>query len=469
MPTRRSLVPLLALLAAACEGGGSFAYYDVRIVDPSGAFPVDDGTITVTVTQDGQALECDDGPCTAAIRDGAFMGLELPLPSFDAMTEIAVEMSDGTERWIGATPPFQLHGEGIDFTATARVVVARPSSCEVLTLDGFSSRDRPMLDPPRANAAAVVRRNLVLLAGGEKTDGSADDHVTRFDQLLIDTDPLPTWNEPEDIGAARGLTISEDVSLVIGDRGSFVFKRDPNGPPRADSLALHEGAGFASAVVPLPVGGAVIGGQATRGISWISAYGAADRSRRLAIERTAPVAARLGEGILVVGGHREGEPAAEWLTISGDGEPRDIPSLPAASGGVLFPSPDGAAALWIGYEQAGVTSADTFVIRCAERECTAEPGPITWDRARSDFASVITAAGTLWLIGGEASAADDPSPVDIVRWVGGVPQIEAGPDLPANNRGAVAFEHAAGIVTIAGGRDIAGQLVMCFPSELESR
>lgn len=470
MLTRTSLASLLVLLAAACEEGGNLAYYDVEIVDATGDFPVDDGTITVTVRHDGELLECDDGPCTADIRDGEFTEpLELPLASFEGMTEIEVDLRDATDQqWIGATPRFQPFGELIDVTASVRVVVGQPSTCHPLTLEGFVTGDPPALDPPRANAAAVVRRNLVYLAGGVEIDGAADDHVTTFDQLLFHTDPLQTWNDPEAIGAARGLSISEDVSVVVGDEGSFVFERDPNGPPRAERLELHEGAGFASAVVPLPTGGAVIGGQATRGISWISAQGAVDRGHELAVARTAPAAAPLEDGILVVGGHEEGEAAAEWLSISGHGVARDVPMLPVASGGVLFPSPDGAAALWIGYVEGGATSADTFVIRCDEEACTAEEGP-TWDRARADFAPVITAGGTLWLIGGEPAPLESVSRVDQVRWEGGMPNIEPLPDLATAKSGAVAFEHAAGVVTVAGGRDMVGQLVMCFPSELDPR
>ena len=309
-----------------------------------------------------------------------------------------------------------------------------------------------------------MRRNVVLIAGGEENDGAADDHVTKLDQLLFDTVPFAPWTDRTEIGAARGLALSEDVSLVVGDRSYFLYEL---GQLSTRSIDLHDGAGFASAVVSLSTGGAVIGGRATRGISWISAEGAANTSRNLAVERNAPVAARLGDGILVVGGHAAGAASAEWLTLSGSGDPRDL-DLPVASGGVLFPSPDGAAALWIGYVEGGVTSSSTALIRCDDGECTAETGPVTWDRARADFASVVTAGGTLWLLGGEIGGVLTKH-VDLVRWEGGAPRIEAGPDLPAANAGAVAFEHAAGVVTIAGGRyqDMAGRLVMCFPSELD--
>ncbi len=464
MRTRTSLAPLLALLAMACDEGGSLAYYNVEILDTGGDFPVDDGMITVTVKHAGETLECNDGPCTADIRDGEFMGLELPLASWEGMTEIRADIWDEPDRWIGATPPFQPWGEGVDAAAALRVVVGRPETCAELTLDGYVTGDPAALAPPRARAAAVVRRNVVLIAGGEEIDGAADDHVTKLDQLLFDTVPFDPWTDRTEIGAARGLALSEDVSLVVGDRAQFLYEL---GQASTDPIDLHDGVGFASAVVSLPTGGAVIGGRATRGISWINAQGAADTSRQLAVDRTAPVAARLGDGILVVGGHAAGAASAEWLPLSGSGEPRDL-DLPVASGGVLFPSPDGAAALWIGYVEGGVTSSTTALIRCDDGDCTAEPGPVTWDRARADFASVVTAGGTLWLLGGEIDG-ELTTHVDLVRWQGGAPRIEAGPDLPVENAGAVAFEHTAGVVTLAGGRyrDMAGRFVMCFPSALD--
>lgn len=463
MALARLLAPLLALSLAACEEGTQLAVFQVQIIDATGELPVDEGQLTVTVAQNGQTLDCDDGPCTSEIRDGDFM-LDLPLMSFEAMTEIRLEIDGDGERWIGATPPFQPYGEGFDEYPVVRAVVGRPASCEVLELDGPVSGDPPALDPPRSRAAAVVRRNLVLLAGGEQLDGDADDHVTNFDQLLFDTVPWQTWNDPVEIGAARGLALSEDVSLVVGDRASFLFERSATSAARPKEIDLHAGAGYASAVVSLGRnGGAVIGGRESDGITWLSAQGAADAtSDRLAVARTAPAAALLDGGILVVGGHSAGEAGAEWVPLPGDGRALPDLALPDASGGVLFPSPDGSAALWIGYEEGGVTSAETVIVRCDGGACAAEAGP-EWTRARSSFAPVITAEGTLWLLGG---AEDAGAWVDLVRWEGGAPRIDDGPDLPGPTADAVAFEHEAGVVTVAGGKG-RGEIVMCFPRALD--
>ena len=76
---------------------------------------------------------------------------------------------------------------------------------------------------------------------------------------------------------------------------------------------------------------------------------------------------------------------------------------------------------------------------------------------------MITAEGTLWLLGG---AEDAGAWVDLVRWEGGAPRIDDGPDLPGPTADAVAFEHEAGVVTVAGGKG-RGEIVMCFPRALD--
>lgn len=460
---RTTLAPcVLFVLLAACDER-QLAYYTVDVVDATGEFPVEDGTITFTVKHRGQVLECNGEPCSATIEDGDFR-LDLPLASFEGMTQIQVEIVDENgERWIGATPPFQPFGEGLDVAPRLRVLVGRPSSCARLDLDGLSTGDPPVLAPPRAHAAAVVRRNVVLLVGGEQADGDADDHVTRFDQLTLDADSLPSLDDP--LGPAHGLSLSEDVSLVVGAR-AFMFERNATGgPPKAREIDLHEGAGFTSAVVSLGTsGGAVLGGGG-RGVSWVTAEGDVDaRTSQLAVSRTSPAAARLDDGILVVGG-AAGGPGAEWLPISGTGRALNI-DVPVASGGVLHASPDATAALWIGYEDENGASAEMVVVRGCPNECTVESA--AWDRARRNFAAVTTAAGTLWLLGGESDA--DPTAtraIDVITWRDGAPRVERGPELPLDSAGAVAFEHASGIVTIAGGRALSEDIVICFPAELD--
>lgn len=465
------MVPVLCLGLLACNQGPSNGIIQMRILGTDGANPVDgvdEGTLTIAVRHDGQLVDCDGGPCTSEIRDGDFK-LDLPLTSFSAITAVNVEIEGDGERWIGAMPPFLPWGEGVDLTGVARIAVGHPMRCEPLTLEGPVTGDPPHLEKPRRRVAAVVRRNVVLLAGGLDADDADDDHVDRFDELLIDTDPLPTWEAPKEIGAAHGLSLTEDTSLVVGDASSWVFQRAESTPPRAVAITLA-GASFESALVDLGAsGGAVVGGTESDAIHWLYDDGVSAGTTHLVTPRAAPAAVALGGGVLVVGGNVPGTPAAEWAQNNQNGEPLDASDLPAARGGFLLPSPDRTAAIWIGFETAEGPSTQTWVFRDC-RDCVAEQGPITWDGARAEVTAVVTRAGALWLIGGEDADGNPSGLVDIVRWAGSTPTIERGPDLQYLRAGAIAFEHASGIVTIAGGRGEGGlrnDVEMCFPAGLD--
>lgn len=463
----------LALLALGCEQGSGIAPIDVRIVGPDGANPVEgrDGTLHVEVRHLGELLTCDGGDCESEIVDGRFE-LVLPVDTFDGENEIQVRIESGDDRLVGAAPPFRIFLEGVDVSRSVRVVVAPAPSCATLTLEGFTFGEEPRLSPARAGAAAVVRRNVALLAGGEDAGGASDD-VDSFDQLLFDAGPLRTW-EPRAIGRARGHALSEDRSLVVGDASSWVFERNDLGQAGARELSLHAGAGSASAIADLgSAGAAVVGGAASIEVAWIGVDGRAAAPSALSVRRDAPAAAAIGSGVLVVGGHAEGEAAAEWLPRFGDGVALDVAGLPAGRGGVLFPSPDGADALWIGFEVDGAPSGEAFVLRGCDRDACEGIEAVEWPRPRSGFATVVTAAGALWLIGGERDEGGVLVPsreVDLVRWAGRAPVIEAGPDLRSPRAGAAAFEHASGVVVVAGGLGeaaLAADLEMCFPPALD--
>lgn len=463
----------LALLAIGCEQGSGIAPIDVRIVGPDGANPVEgrDGTLRVEVRHLGELLTCDGGDCETEIVDGRFE-LVLPVDTFDGENEIQVRIESDGDRLVGAAPRFRIFGEGVDVSRSARIVVAPASTCATLTLEGFTYGDEPRLSPARAGAAAVVRRNVALLAGGEDARGASDD-VDIFDQLLFDARPLLTW-EPRTIGRARGHALSEDRSLVVGDASSWVFERNDLGQSSARALSLHAGAGSASALVDLrSAGAAVVGGSASIEVAWIGVDGRASAPSTLAVRRDAPAAAAVGSGVLVVGGHAEGDPAAEWLPRFGDGVALDVAGLPAGRGGVLFPSPDGADALWIGFEVDRAPSGEAFVLRGCDRDDCDAVDTLAWPRPRSGFATVVTAAGALWLIGGERDEGGVLVPsreIDLVRWAGRAPVVEAGPELRSPRAGAAAFEHAAGVVIVAAGLGedaLAADLEMCFPPALD--
>jgi hypothetical protein len=72
----------------------------------------------------------------------------------------------------------------------------------------------------------------------------------------------------------------------------------------------------------------------------------------------------------------------------------------------------------------------------------------------------------LWLIGGRDPIGAPSAFVDLVHWQGDSVVIEPGPDLSTPRAGAAAFEHASGIVTVAGGDGLAS-FEECFPPALD--
>jgi hypothetical protein len=470
---RSSLGTVAALLLAltACEGGATIAALDVRILDADGRNPLAamDGTLTVRVRHEGQLVDCAEGSCMAEVRDGSYE-LVLPIASFEGRTEIHVEaVGHDAQRWIGASPTFVPFGEGVDAVGGLRLLVDTPARCAPLTLAGVATNDPPRLTPARARVAAVRRRNVVLLAGGEDRAGADDDHVDRFDQLLLDANALTSWDRAIDIGPAHGVALSEDVSLVVGAR-SVRFVRDSLGPPVGREIALP-GASYESAVVSLGASGAaVVAGAESRTVHWVGSDGQSRGTTDLVTPRTSPAAALMAGGVLVVGGQQDG-PAAEWVRSLQPGSAvalRGVELPAGARGGVLFASPDGRSALWIGFDLESGPSADTFVFRRCPEDCTVELGP-RWERARSGFAATVTDAGALWLAGGRVSG-ELQNAVERVRWDRDEPQIEEGPSLAEPRADATVLEHAFGTVLVIGGRGDGGLLdgmEICTPEALD--
>ncbi len=476
----RTPAVLSMCLLAACNDGGQAGIIQMSIVDADGNNPVQDvseGTLTVYVRHDEQLLDCGGNPCSSAIQDGEYQ-LDLPLASFVGRTSVEVELESANgDRWIGALPTFQPGIEGVDSTGAARIIVGPPhegasSTCRTLTLDGLVHTTQPEISPARRDGAAVVRRNVTIIAGGLVADDAPDDHVDRFDELLIDRAGLDTWERSADVGRARGLAINEDVSLVIGDESAWRFvlaARGHAGPAVEEITSLLPGTSSQSALVGYTNGAAIIGGDQLDSVQWIDLNGARSGESMLATARTRPAAALLSNGILVAGGNEAGMSTAEWVALGDNGDAIANDTLPLARGGYLLPSPDGTAAIWIGFEVDGAPSSETYVFRGCPTSCSVSVGDLTWDRARAETTGVATAAGALWLIGG----ADDAGPVtdvDIVRWSGGAPVIEPGPALEHPRAGAIAFEHAAGIVTVTGGlgdAGLRGDFEMCFPAQLD--
>lgn len=105
----------------------------------------------------------------------------------------------------------------------------------------------------------------------------------------------------------------------------------------------------------------------------------------------------------------------------------------------------------------GGSGSETTIFRGCPA-CVGEPGPM-WTRARAGASAVQTAAGALWIVGG-----DDSALIDRVVWRDEgwreVPEIiEETFTLTTPRDGAAVVEHASGVVTIIGGENtVSGML-----------
>lgn len=438
----RRTTPLLLLVLAACEGASNPGVR-IEMIDPGGenaAREIREGLLAVRVRQGDRSL-CDAG-CSTEIVGGSFE-LALPIESLVELTFIQAEMTGGDADTIGAVPGFAVAGEFLETAMVpVRVVMQPPGTCAPLDLFNVSSSGIPRLVEPRRDMAIAVRRNLVLLAGGRGEAGGSN-RADFFDQVVVEM-RLPLESPSGPLGPSRGLALSEDQSLVVGET-AWIYDRPPQGPASPVPLpgTLHAGAGFASALALVNNSAAVIGGEASSQVTWFTAntfFGTYDLSET----REFAAAAAGREGVLVVGGG----PGAEWITLDG----RTIPAtgiIAESTGGWIAVSPSGQTFLAIG----GSGSETTIFRGCPA--CVGEPGPM-WTRARAGASAVQTEAGALWIVGG-----DDGALIDRVVWDDGeTPRIvEETFTLTTPRDGAAVVEHASGVVSIIGGENtVSGML-----------
>ncbi|MBX3270823.1 MAG: hypothetical protein KF729_11210 [Sandaracinaceae bacterium] len=438
----------LAALLFACEGGSSPAVR-IEIIDPAGenaAQDVIDGTLTVRVTQAGASL-CADG-CSSAIAGGAF-DLALPLENLVDLMHVRGRITGAPTALVGAMAPFAIAQEFETGELPLRLVMMPPGTCAPVSLFNVSSAGRPRLVEPRRDLGVAVRRNVVLLVGGRHASGGSN-RADLFDQIVFEMRP-PLSSPGGALGPTRALRFDENTALFVGQT-AWIYESQPYAPPAAVPVSVHEGAGFASALALLRNTGAVIGGEGTNQVSWMTARTVV-ATTELREPRAFAAAAAGGEGVLVVGGG----PGAEWIgpvgaAVSVGG------FVPESIGGWVAVSPSGRTFLAIG----GSGAETTLVTGCPA--CVASPGP-TWSRARSGASAVQTAAGALWIVGGEGSDA-----IDRVVWDGETPRILEDPAfvLSGARAGAAVAEHAAGVVLVVGGEGPGGMLdgaELCTPPE----
>lgn len=445
---------LTCLVAPGCANDGGNPQLRIELVDPEGENPASriiEGRLRVRVRQGESSLPCADRVCETEIRSGDF-DLSLPIESFVALTTIQVEIEGGGELLLGAVPPFAVALESLETgMVPVRIVMMPPGPpgvCARIELDNISTEGSPRLVAPRRDMAAVVRRNFVLLVGGIEESGAESVRTDFFDQVVVGMRP-PLESAPDRLGAARGIALDEDHSLVVGVN-AFVWVRPAMGPPVVSNVDLHPGADFSSALVQVGLETAVIGGTGTASVTWLDERGRTIATRALTAPRAFAAAAAGEEGALVVGGGVGGE----WIERGVD-VPVRIDDVPSGSGGWLAASPTRRTFLWI-----GAHGTDTTVITGCPSACTVGRGP-SWERARDGASGVRTAAGTFWIVGGDGS-----SMIDRVLWDGEVPRIASGPTLAEARAGAALAEHVSGIVLVIGGEGsdrMRDDVEMCMP------
>lgn len=441
--------PTLALLAlAACEGGSNPAVR-IELVDPSGenaALGIIEGELFVDVRQGDRSL-CAEG-CATEIRGGDFE-LSLPIDGFEELTRIQARMTGGPAELVGAVAPFAVAGEGLETAELpVRLVMMEAGRCAPLELFNVSTSGRPRLVEARRDLGVATRRNVVLLAGGRGAGGGSN-RLDLFDQVVVEMRP-PLDSPAGALGPTRGLRLSEDQALFVGET-AWIVETQVQAPPAAVPVALHAGAGFASALALLRNNAAVIGGTSSQQVTWLTGQTVFE-PYDLSEPRAFAAAAAGEEGILVVGGG----PGAEWITVDGRTTPI-VDGVPDSVGGWVTASPSGQTFLAIG----GSGAQTTLFTGCPA--CVASAGP-AWERAREGAAATRTAAGVLWIVGGEGSAA-----IDRVVWGDDeVPEIVPARDLAIARAGAAVVEHASGVVIVIGGEGVSGMLAdveLCTPPD----
>ena len=469
---RRWLIGVgFASVLFGCEGANASSALTIELVRPDGGNPASDfvaGTLSVAVRQGERVLNCGGGRCETRIRNGEF-DLQLPIESFLDRTFIhATIVSGGTVR-IGATPGFTIGNSGLEMgLLPVRVVMEEPMHCVGLSLENVAGAGPPRLAQPARGAGAAIRRDQAFILGGETEDGAAQTAI-RLDQVVTQSEPLVDL--PFALGRARALAFDEDNTLYVGEGGALMLVPD-RGPAARLPLSLHAGASDRSALALFDDVAAVIGGTASAMISWVEAPETVVGSTGLVATREDAAVAFLhgagrARGLLVVGGQLDGESPAEWVERTGDGVALDaLNDLPVGFGGWLVPSPSGRTALWVGWSRAdtGAASPATIVIRGCPEACAWEPGPV-WDRARLGAMGAMTPAHAFWILGGV-----DSTTTERVVWSAESPFLEMGPELGSPRADGVAFTHASGIVTVAGGLGPDGlrdDIEQCYPAALD--
>ncbi len=458
MPRRLLAVTLLlSVLFSACNKGSTPGpTIDITIAAPDGGDPLtgsDVDTAHVMVQQGSKAPASADPSVTGGAVDLSF--------SFDDSipVRLALSLTGPTTHLVGAVPPF-LSSETGGFL---RIIVGTASSCAVIP-------DATLASPASLSGVAAAG-TFVLAVGGEGSAG-ASGHAGYVD--LLRWLPGSFDDLPDPLGPARAAALDDTHVLIVSAMDvPRVFDLTSTGQ-RTTPLSLHPGANDHSALVPLGLGVAVVGGGSSdtpsSGISWVTPDGTTHQTA-LMTPRADAAAAPFAGGLLVAGGAAAGAPLAEVAD----------PALPTARallagiddgvrrGAALFLDAAGARALLVGgVDGTGAPRADTWLLEGCPDACRATAGP-TWDDARAGAASVALPGGGGLLLGGQ-SGADPTRSVDRILFDPSGARIEPSTPLAAARSDARAFTlGGSGIVVVVGGRDVAGprgDVEACFPDQI---
>ncbi len=435
-----SLACLLAL--GACENSSSSIVFDVRIVDAAGGNPAlgtDIDTLNITLQQGTADAEVFAFPVVDGLFDvGVF------LDSLVASTGLRAELTGPTSLWFGAPPRFI----PTELLLPMTVVVGEPNTCG--RIDGLR------LGTSRQALGTSLYETFAFVAGGSE----ADPQVEFVD--LLSQEPGTFDVELDPLGATQVADIGDGQVLVVSAQaGPFIFDLS-NPDDRATPVALHAGAGLASALASVAGKGAyVIGGDddgtPTDVISIVGLDGTVEE-RTLSTPRLGAAAVAVGDSVLVVGGDAAG--SAEVISPSGIAT-----TIDGFADGVrefaLLLTDDGATALLVGgLDASAEVRSNTWLFADCPDPCTPSAGP-DWLNPR---AGAITPTGSALIVGGEGSRL-----VERVDFVSGSASIStmAELELPRSQPGAIELE--SGVLIVLAGNDGAGprdDVEYCFPAAL---
>ena len=276
----------------ACSDGPGAPVIEVSLITPAGDNPAQTNIsqLQVELTEGDTLPQRFDAP----VMDGTF-DFPVSVEMFDETLSIRTQLKGPGALLSGAPPLFKLGVTG----GLVRFAMQAPGACEALQGVRLAS----------ASGRSFVRNDTFLFSFPDEVSNT----LSFVDLLRLETGEFEL---PRAIPASRGVALSSVSTLLVADDGSAViFNPGDTAAPLID-VPLHDGAGVQSTLVSRgALGAAVIGGEATTGVTWVSAEGGVTRTDLLT-ERANPSALWLGRDLMIVGGGGSVEVANVSLPVS---------------------------------------------------------------------------------------------------------------------------------------------------------